>query len=357
MHKPDDWTSERVLICRDSASGLLAAIAIDDTTLGPGLGGVRFRRYPSVEDGVAEARRLAAAMTLKNALAGLPYGGAKSVIFDGGQPSRRAEQIRAFGSHVAQLAGDYVPGVDMGTTGHDLDVMASMGAEVTCAQEDPSPWTALGTFEAIRAAISVTAQRDDLIGVRVAIQGAGHVGASLAKLLAEAGAQVLVSDIDPARAREVADSVGGEVVAPQDFLTTECDVLAPCAVARVLTPETIPGLRSRVVAGAANDMLDTDECAELLQSRGITYVPDFLTNAGGVIHIHGLSQGWSTDRLDIEVRAIGDRVRDVLVEANSLGVTPFAAARAQAERRIEAARRVETSARRGDRCDLVGMRP
>lgn len=355
MHKPDDWTSERVLICRDSGSGLLAAIAIDDTTLGPGLGGVRFRRYPSVEDGVAEARRLAAAMTLKNALAGLPYGGAKSVIFDGGQPSRRAGQIRAFGAHVAQLAGDYVPGVDMGTTGRDLDVMASMGAEVTCAQKDPSPWTALGTFEAIRAAISVTDQRD-LIGVRVAIQGAGHVGASLAQLLAEAGAEVLVSDIDLARARDVADSVGGEVVAPQDFLTTECDVLAPCAVARVLTRETIPGLRSRVVAGAANDMLDTDACAELLRSRGITYVPDFLTNAGGVIHIHGLAQGWSADRLDREVRAIGDRVRDVLVEASRQGVTPFVAARAEAERRIEAARRVETSARRGDRCDLVGVR-
>ena len=319
MFKPDEWTSERVLICRDAASGLLAAIAIDDTTLGPGLGGVRFRPYPSVEHGVAEARRLAAAMTLKNALAGLPYGGAKSVIFDQGQPAQRTGQIRAFGAQVARLAGDYVPGVDMGTTSDDLHVMASVGAQVACALEDPSPWTALGTFEAIRAAISVTDKRDDLIGVRVAIQGAGHVGASLARLLAEAGAQVLVSDIDPARAGEVAGSVGGHVIAPQDFLTTECDVLAPCAVARVLTPATIPGLRSRIVAGAANDMLDTDACADLLQTRGITYVPDFLTNAGGVIHIHGLAQGWSADRLDREVRAIGDRVRDVLVEASQPG--------------------------------------
>lgn len=330
----DTWTSEQLVLCRDDAIGLRAVIAIDDTTLGPGLGGVRFRAYPTTPDAIAECRRLAAAMTLKNAVAEIPYGGAKSVILDSGAAVDRRRLMSRFGEFVARAGGAYVPGVDMGTTVQDLAVMGSAGAEVSCSREDPSPWTALGVAAAIRAAIDDA----DLDGVVVLIQGAGHVGAALARDLASDGARILVSDVDPVRAADVAEIVGGRTVAPSDALTTACDVFAPCAIARVIKPETIPALRCRIVAGAANDTLATRHCADRLAARGITYVPDFVANAGGVLQIHALRGGHDRARLHADVMRIGDRVRGLLGEAASAGVTPLAVAEQRASKILQDAR-------------------
>jgi len=328
------WEGEQLILCRDDAVGLRAVIAIDDTTLGPALGGVRMRSFPSDRDGVRECRRLAAAMTRKNAVAELPFGGAKAVILERGPIDDRVALMRRFGAFVARTNGAYIPGVDMGTTVEDLALMATTGAEVSCATADPSPVTAHGVWAAIRAAVAHLDGGDDLTDVRVLVQGAGHVGAALAQHLARDGARVIVADVDGERAEAVARAVGGTTVAPELAVETPCDVFAPCAVARVVRAETIDRLDCRIVAGAANDTLADDDCAGLLAERGITYVPDFVANAGGVVHIHALREGWDEERLNAAVLEIGRRVGELLVEAARDGVTPLAAAEARAQVRL-----------------------
>ncbi len=235
---------ENLVLLHDRPSGLTGAIAVDDTTLGPGLGGVRWMPYPSFGAAVEEACRLSRGMTLKNALAEIPYGGAKSVIMrpehEGGgvgvsggvgvAAASRQAQLRAFATSISRLGGAYIPGVDMGTSVADLAVIATVAPWVSCNHDDPSPATALGVFHAIAAAVRHTMGRD-LTGVRVTVQGAGHVGSSLARLLAERGADVGVADVDAGRADAVARNVGGVVVDPHVVLARPCDVFAPCASA------------------------------------------------------------------------------------------------------------------------------
>lgn len=334
----DVFASEQVITCRDDNLGLRAVIAIDDTTLGPGFGGTRWRPYASQGAAVAEAQRLAAAMTLKHALAELPYGGAKSVIMaDGPLPDEGSEErtalMRRFGEFIGRTAGMYIPGVDMGTLVSDMQVIRESGARAFCADADPGPYTATGAYAAMRAAVRHELDRD-MAGVRVAVQGAGHVGANLARFAAEDGAQVLIADVDAARARQVADSVGGAVVDPDAVVLSDCDVLAPCAVARVITSEVVPQLRCRIISGAANDTLDRPEVADDLKARGITFVPDFIANAGGVLQVHAGEVGWSDLELDAALQRIGTRVSEVLTEARETDATPIAASLARAVRRL-----------------------
>jgi leucine dehydrogenase len=333
----EPWDTEQLTVCSDRESGLRAVIAVDDTTLGPGLGGVRWLSYPSGQAAVDEARRLARSMTLKNACADLPYGGAKSVVLkadpaDGDQPGHdRQAQLRAFGGFVARLGGAYLPGVDMGTSVEDLAVIGHL-ATVSCDHEDPSPWTALGVMAGIEAALSNIGR--DPVGAHVVVQGAGHVGADLVRRLTEAGCVVSVADVDPARALALAEEFGARVIDPLAALTTPCDVLAPCATARVITRSNVDALRCRVVAGGANDVLATPDVARLLAQRGIVYVPDFVVNAGGVIHIHALRSGWGADKLEGSLLAIGDRVGALLARAERTGCTPLAVAEAMASHRL-----------------------
>ncbi len=333
---PPLFDAEQLVLCRDDALGLRAVIAIDDTTLGPGLGGVRFRAYPSEAAAVTECRRLAAAMTLKNAVAELPYGGAKSVILQRGPVRDRTALMHRFGEFVARTGGAYLPGVDMGTSCADLAHMGEAGADVSCSEEDPSPWTAAGVAAAIRAAVEHVDGRRGIDGVRVLIQGAGHVGGTLARELAGDGAHIILADVDGERAAAVAAEVDGTTVAADTVLGTPCDVFAPCAVARVAAPETVGRLACRVIAGAANDTLSHRAVADSLQARGIVYVPDFVANAGGVIHIHALRAGWDEKRLRAAVTAIGGRVTDLLERAAATGEMPLAAAEQRAQRRLAA---------------------
>jgi leucine dehydrogenase len=328
---------EEVVLCHDRASGLSAVIAVDDTTLGPGLGGVRWMPYPSFGRAVEEAGRLSRVMTLKNALADIPYGGAKSVIMRHGDavdpPDRRQAQLLAFASFVSRLGGAYIPGVDMGTSVADLAVMATVAPWVSCNHDDPSPATALGVFHSIAAAVRHTLGRD-LAGVAVTVQGAGHVGSTLAELLAGRGAVVGVADIDPGRAAAVAGRIGGTVVAPERAHAHSCDVFAPCASARVLGAESIEALRCAVVVGAANDVLATRSDAGLLARRGIVYVPDFVSNAGGVLQIHAERSGWEPARLQVALAAVGDRTFDLLDESAAAGAIPVRVAEEWASVRI-----------------------
>lgn len=343
--RTDWWDSEQLVLCRDDAVGLRAVIAIDDTTLGPGLGGVRLRAYPTDCEAVTECRRLAATMTLKNALAELPFGGGKSVILRPGADVDRAAMMRRFGEFVARTAGAYLPGVDMGTSVEDLATIGSAGAEVSCHEEDPAPWTAMGVGAAIRAAVEHLDGRSGVAGVRVLIQGVGHVGTALACDLAGDGAEVVLADVDAERAESVAQRVGGSTVPAADAIRTGCDVYAPCAIARVATPATVDQMHCRIIAGAANDVLADPTAAELLAQRNITYVPDFLANAGGVIHIHALRAGLSKPELRAAVLRIGDRVQQFLEEADATGRLPLAVAKERA-REVLAGARAAGSAQR-----------
>jgi leucine dehydrogenase len=325
--------TEQLVLCRDRASGTRAVIAVDDTTLGPALGGVRYVRYPSEAAAVAEVRRLARGMTLKNACANIPYGGGKSVILLEEGQGHREQVMEAFGRFVDRLGGTYVPGVDMGTGIEDLALIGKVAPDVSCDHVDPSPYTALGVLASIEAAAGV-AGYDGLAGLRVLVQGAGHVGRALAGFLAERLAQVLVADTDADRAGLVAQETGGAVVPVEQVTATECDVLAPCATARVVNERTVDDLPCRVVAGAANDILAHRDLDQRLAERGILYVPDFVANAGGVVQIHAVRAGWDEATTKAAVMGIGQRVAAILERARTEGSTPLVVAEQVASERI-----------------------
>ncbi|WP_109471595.1 Glu/Leu/Phe/Val dehydrogenase dimerization domain-containing protein [Ornithinimicrobium cavernae] len=339
---PDLFGSEQVITCRDDTTGLRAVIAIDNTTLGPGFGGTRWRPYATPEEAVIEAQRLAAAMTLKHACADLPYGGAKSVILADSPAPLRGEERRAallaFGEFVARTNGAYIPGVDMGTTPEDMRIIETRGGRAFCDEVDPGPYTARGVYAAMRAGVRHALGRD-MAGVRVVVQGTGHVGANLARLAATDGAVLSVADIDADRAQALAEELGATVVDPHEAPYADTDVFAPCAVARVLTTANADRIRARVVAGAANDTLDSPEAGEALRAAGVTVVPDFVANAGGVIQVHAGVVGWDADTLASALERIGERVEEILTEAEHRGVTPDQAARDRAAQRLAAARK------------------
>jgi leucine dehydrogenase len=327
------------MLCHDRASELTAAIAVDDTTLGPGLGGVRWMAYPSFAVATEEACRLSRVMTLKNALADIPFGGAKSVILRNesadpvSNPARRTAQLVAFAGFINRLGGAYVPGVDMGTSVADLATIATATPWASCDQEDPSFATADGVFFAIEAAACYSLGRP-LAGLRVMIQGAGHVGAALAERLTDAGAVVAIADVNLQRAAAVARRIGITTVDPDVAHAQACDVFAPCASARILNPRSIGELRCALVVGAANDVLANRADATLLAEQGITYVPDFLSNAGGVIHIHAERARWNEAQLNTALAGIGRRTTELLETADRDGIVPLVVAEAMASDRL-----------------------
>jgi leucine dehydrogenase len=328
-----DQTEELVLV-HDRASGMGAAVAIDDTTLGPAIGGVRWRVYPDEASAISEVRRLARVMTLKSAVAGIPSGGAKAVVFrppPNVEGQTRRSVLQAFGRVVKRLDGRYVPGLDMGTALEDLRTMAAEVPGISVIE--PSEQTSVGVFAGIQSAACLR-WKAGLSGRDVLIQGAGHVGAPLAARLAAAGATVTIADVDAERASRLAREVGGTVVDPDDVIGHRCDVFVPCATGRLIDSENVDTFRCDVIAGAANDVLSHRAVADQLVTRGIDYVPDFLINSGGVIAIHGQRAGWDPQRTAEAVGAIGVRVREVLERARASGRTPLAIAEDMASSRL-----------------------
>jgi leucine dehydrogenase len=241
--------------------------------------------------------------------------------------------MRGFGRFVARLGGAYVPGVDMGTTIEDLAAIGEVAPDVSCDHVDPSPYTALGVMAAFEAAVAAS-DMGDLAGLQVLVQGAGHVGSSLARQLAERSVRVMIADVDAARAAAIAKEVGGSVVPVGAVTATPCDVLAPCATARVVDQDNVQTLPCRAIVGAANDVLAHRELDRLLAARGVVYVPDFVANAGGVVQIHAIRSGWDEPTTEREVLRIGERVLELLQRARSEGRTPLEAAEALASERI-----------------------
>jgi leucine dehydrogenase len=336
------WDGEHVVVRHDPESGAWMLVGIHSTQLGPAMGGTRLKSYASPAEALEDALRLAAGMTRKLAVVGLPCGGGKAVLAVPELPTgdERRRLLERYGDLVDSLGGSFVTGPDMNTRDADMDVIGDRTPHVFCrsvargGSGDPSIHTALGVFHGIRASLAHALGSDDLAGRTVLVQGAGSVGAKLARLLADAGATVLVTDVDEERAR----ATGATVVAAETALELECDVYAPCAVGATLNAATIPRLRCPVVAGAANNQLATPEDGDRLRDAGILYAPDYVINSGGALHGIGLERlGWDADRLEHEVAGIGDTLAAVFAEADAEGISTDAAAERLANERLAAA--------------------
>lgn len=325
---------EALHLAQDPVTGLRAIIAIHDTRLGPALGGCRYLAYPDDDSALRDAIRLARGMSYKAALAGLPHGGGKAVILRPVHVPDRAALFEAFGRMVETLGGRYITAVDSGTSSLDMDCVALHTRHVTSTQAagDPSPCTALGVFAGIRASALARLGSDDLEGLRIAVQGLGNVGYALAEQLAAAGADLLVSDLDPGRVQLAVEQLGAHPVASDALLTTPCDILAPCGLGGVLNAQSAPQLRCAVVAGAANNQLASPDIADLLEARGILYAPDYVINSGGLIHVALRHRGDDMPAITAHLARIGQRLTDIYAHAQADKRSPARVADALAER-------------------------
>lgn len=330
---PDEPPHERVLLVSDPDSGLKAILAVHSTARGPGFGGCRFWTYGDEASALTDALRLSQGMSLKNAMADLPFGGGKAVILKPAdwtdEPARREALFAAFGRAVQSLGGAYLTAEDVGTTTADMRVVQRHTGFVSGIPRegafggDPSPKTAWGVFVAIRAAVQRQLQRDGLDGVSVALQGLGAVGMHLAEFLHQAGARLVVADVNDTRVQQARERFGATVLPVDAILAAEVDVLAPCALGAVMNARSIPGVKARIVAGAANNQLATPADGDALAARGILYLPDYLVNAGGIISVAREYRGEGEEQAVMaEVSRIGDRVLELLDRAAASGRTP-----------------------------------
>jgi len=341
---------EQVVFCSDPGSGLKAVIAIHSTALGPALGGTRFYPYASEDAAVADALRLSAAMSYKNSLAGLDLGGGKAVIIGDPHTDKTEALLRAYGRFVEALGGRYLTACDVGTYNADLDVVARETrfahgrSEAYGGCGDSSVLTAYGVFQGMRAAAQHAWGSPSLAGRTVAVAGVGKVGSWLVGHLVEDGADVVVTDVDPA-AVERRQARHPKVLAVADtsaLVRTPHDVYAPCALGGALDAETVEVLPARIVCGGANNQLATSEIGDRLVERGILYAPDYLVNAGGVIQVEDERHGFSFARAQSKASGIFDVALRVFRAADEEGVSPAVAADRMAEERMRSVGRLAT---------------
>jgi leucine dehydrogenase len=331
---------EQVVFVTDPPSGLRAVIAVHSTALGPSLGGIRFWRYPSEHDAVADVLRLSEAMSLKAAAAGLHQGGGKAVVLWDDPDAPRSERLlRAIGRAIDELGGRYIAAEDVGATPRDMQVIASetpwvTGIEGPGGSGDPSPMTAYGVLRAMQTVIEELGGDATVVRQRIVVDGVGHVGSHLARLLVEAGAEVAVADVNPERVDALVRDLGVDPLPVERALEESCDVLAPCALGGVLNERTIPRLQCRAVCGAANNQLTDAAADDALAARRILYAPDFVVNAGGIINLAEEFGGYDPERARVRTAQIADTLRRVFALARELGVPPGRAAEQMARRRI-----------------------
>ena len=321
---------ELVSFTEDSSSGLKAIIAVHNTHLGAAVGGCRM--YPYVSDSAAleDVLRLSRGMTYKSALAGLPMGGGKAVIIGDHRSQKTPELLRAMGRFIDSHKGKYITAEDSGTCVADMKIMGEQTQYVSGVSDaqnfggDPSPFTALGIFHGIKAAVKHRNSSSDLQGARVAIQGAGAVGYYLAKLLIADGAEVLVADVNAENLSRT-QALGAKAIAVEDVLSAQVDVLAPCAMGAIINDQTINQLNTPIIAGGANNQLAEARHADMLNEMGILYAPDFVINAGGIIEIHHQNQ-MSSDGSQRQVERIGETLSKIfsLSEAQNLSTAKVA---------------------------------
>lgn len=335
---------EQVDFACDPETGLRAVLAIHDTRLGPALGGCRIWRYEDDAAALTDALRLSRGMTYKAAIAGLALGGGKSVILADARTEKTPAMMRAMGRAVDRLGGRYIVAEDVGATPEDMDEIARETRHVSGRPGDvgdPSPWTAEGVFFCLREAVRLGLDRDALTGVRVAVKGVGAVGGKLARLLAEAGARLVLADLRPELAEALAASLvaehgpGAAMAAPvEEIAFLDVDVFAPCALGGELSADTIARLQAPVVCGAANNQLATAEDGARLAARGVLYCPDYLVNAGGVISVARTPLGLSASDARGLLEALPRTLAQVIEAARSDGAPPAERADQIAEARF-----------------------
>jgi leucine dehydrogenase len=342
-----DWDGEETVVRFDEPSGSWMFVGVHSTILGPGMGGTRMKTYAKPADGLRDVLRLSSAMTSKMAMASVPLGGGKAVLAvpEIPQDRDRRELLLRYGDLVESLHGTYVTACDMNTGPPDMDVIAERCSSVLGRTEanggsgTSAPNTAVGLFHGIRAAVGHAFGSGDLNGRTVAVQGVGAVGGPLSSMLAEAGAQLTLADVDDVRAKELGEELEAEVVPADAIADVPCDVFAPCATGGILNADTIPNLRCRVIAGAANNQLGEPADAERLAELGILYAPDYVVNAGGVIHLVSYEMLHEGDTEVAErLRGIGGTLDEVFECAEADGISTGAAADAIVAQRLAVAR-------------------
>lgn len=331
---------EQVVFCHDKASGLKAIIAIHNTNLGPAVGGCRMWNYQSDDEALTDVLRLSRGMTYKNALAGLTMGGGKSVIIADPKTQDREALFRAFGRAIHTLGGKYYSAEDVGVSTADI-MIAHQETPYMAGLEgksgDPSPYTALGTYLGIKAAVKHQRGLDTLKGLKISVQGVGHVGYYLCKHLHEEGAELIVTDIHQASLDKVATEFGATVVAPQDIYSQDVDVYAPCALGATLNDATLPQLKATIVAGCANNQLAEVRHGEQLKEMGILYAPDYVINAGGIINV-SFEKDYCADKSEAKVREIYNTLLKVFTQADEQNRTTGAVADEMARAIYQAAK-------------------
>lgn len=345
------WDGEAVVSHYDRDHGTWMFVGVHSTRLGPACGGTRMRVYPQATDALQDVLRLAEGMTLKCAAAGLPTGGGKAVLAVPELPTgeQRRDLMLRYARLVDTLQGSYRTGPDMNTTGADMDILGEVSkfgfgrSPGNGGRGSSAPDTAVGVWHGIRASCAHAFGSPELAGRTVLVQGAGGVGGVLVGLLAEEGAKILVADVDATRVTELQEKYGVTPVDPAAVVGTECDVYAPCAAGAVLSEQTIPALRCRVVAGAANNQLATAADGERVSAAGILYAPDFVINSGGALHLIGLELlGWNDETLAARLRGIGSTLTEIYEHADSAGITTEQAAKAVAQTRLDTGAPVRT---------------
>jgi len=326
---------ERVCLATDSVSGLRAVIALHNTVRGPAIGGVRMWRYDTEEAAIQDALRLSEAMTFKAAVADIPFGGGKSVILADGkehEPGIRSARLRAFGRFVESLDGCYIAGPDVGTSPADMAQIKGVTGNVVCCpvelggSGDSAPMTAFGVLQGMHALAEEVLGVNNLVGVRVAIQGLGNVGMNLARLLIAEGAVVIGADIRPEAVRQARMQLPIEVVVPEAIYNVPATIFAPCALGGVLNDRTIERLPCKIIAGAANNQLEDDRHAELLRQCGIVYGVDYVLNAGGLINAAQEIEGYDQQKARQKVALIYDTVKRMLSISQAEQISTLAAA-------------------------------
>jgi len=334
---------EQLTVSRGERSGVYMVVAVHSTALGPALGGCRMWTYPTVDDAVADALRLSRAMTLKAAAAGLPLGGGKGVVcLD--RPELRELALRDFADVVNTLDGRYVTAEDVGTSAADMELIARSCDHVAGLPRaaggsgDPSPFTAAGVLAALRACCRRAFGSPQLDGRSVAVVGLGNVGGQLARMLADAGAELVLADIDPSKRALALELPRARWSDPAAGIRADVDVLSPCALGGVIDAATAHALRCRIVCGAANNQLADDVLAGELLKRGILYAPDFVANAGGLVNIACELDGYDLAVAASRVAEIELRMERILDEAATTGTTPLAVATRAARGRLAVSR-------------------
>jgi len=333
----DDY--EQLVFCQDKKSGLKAIIAIHDTTLGPALGGCRMWNYASEDAAIEDAMRLAKGMTYKHAVSGLHFGGGKSVIIGDPKRDKSEASLLAFGRYVQSLNGRYITAEDVGTTVQDMDLIHRETSFVTGksgpgSSGNPSPATAYGVYQGMKAAAQEAFGSDSLEGRTIAVQGVGNVAFHLCGYLHQEGARLIVTDINKEAVSRAVEKFGAHAVDPDDIYDASCDIYAPCALGATINDGTLARLRAKVIAGSANNQLQEARHGERLHSMGLVYAPDYVINAGGVINIAEEWNGYDQNRAYARIKGIYDTLTQIFAASRLDGIPTSVAADRLAEQRI-----------------------